>query len=54
MLKTIRNILLGILEGIVAAKQYNADKQISRYLSQSVDHVDFKQKEEYLKNKGLL
>lgn len=49
MLTTIKNILLGFFEGIIAAKQYAADKQIHQYLSKSVDHADLKMREERLK-----
>jgi hypothetical protein len=54
MLTTIRTILSGILEGIIATKQYNANKQISKYLSRSVDHADLKKREQDLKNRGVL
>ncbi len=47
MLKTIKNILSGILEGIVAAKQYNANRQLNK----TMDHVDLKTREEELKFK---
>jgi len=47
MLKTIKDILSGILEGIIAAKQYKANRQ----LTQTMDHVDLKTREENLKFK---
>lgn len=54
MLKTIKNILSGILEGIIATKQYNANRCVENYLSKSVDRADLKVREEKLKHKGLL
>lgn len=54
MLATIKNILSGILEGIIATKQYNANRYISNHLSRAVDHADLKKREQELKTKGLL
>jgi hypothetical protein len=54
MLKTIRNVLSGILEGIIAAKSYRANKHIHEYLSTATDHADLKAKEEKLKSVGAL
>lgn len=54
MFKTIKNILSGILEGIIATKQYNANRYVENYLSKSVDHADLKRREDKLKQKGAL
>lgn len=54
MLKIIKQVLSGILEGIIATKQYNANRHVENYFSKSIDHVDLKLKEEKLKQKGSL
>lgn len=52
MLTTIKNVLIGLFEGIVSAREYTATRQIHRYLSQSVDHADLKLREESLRVRG--
>jgi len=54
MLKIIKQVLSGILEGIIATKQYNANRHVENYLSRSIDHADLKLREEKLKQKGSL
>ena len=51
MLETIKKVFSGILEGIVATKQYNANRHVENYLSKSIDHADLKRREEKLKHK---
>lgn len=58
MWNTIKEVFLGILEGLTQAKRYklygHAQWYTENYLAQSVDAADLKKRQEDLRAKGYL